>query len=91
MSGRSESSEHLPDELDPRVEDPDDVVGVLALWPEAPQADSPVGGHGSPIGWFWRSDADGVATWGPTSRPVPQWTRPGATPVETLGRQGDHH
>jgi hypothetical protein len=25
--------------------------------------------------------ADGVATWGPTSRPVPQWTRPGATPV----------
>ncbi len=33
----------------------------------------------------------GVATWGPTSRPVPQWTRPGATPVETLGRQGHHH
>ncbi|WP_432589399.1 DUF899 domain-containing protein [Streptomyces sp. HD1123-B1] len=41
--------------------------------------------------WYWRSDADGVATWGPTSRPVPQWTRPGATPVETLGRQGEHH
>lgn len=41
--------------------------------------------------WYWRTDADGVATWGPTSRPVPQWTRPGATPVETLGRQGDHH
>jgi predicted dithiol-disulfide oxidoreductase (DUF899 family) len=40
-------------------------------WPEAPQAGS-----------FWRSDADGVATWGPTSRPVPQWTRAGATPVE---------
>jgi hypothetical protein len=38
--------------------------------------------------WYWRSDADGVATWGPTSRPVPQWTRPGVTPVETLGRQG---
>jgi len=36
----------------------------------------------------WRSDADGNATWGPTSRPVPQWTRPGATPVETLGRHG---
>ena len=31
------------------------------------------------------------ATWGPTSRPVPQWTRPGATPVETLGREGHHH
>jgi hypothetical protein len=60
-------------------------------WPEAPQADSPVGGHGSPICWYWRSDADGVATWGPTSRPVPQWTRPGATPVESLGRQGHHH
>jgi hypothetical protein len=41
--------------------------------------------------WYWRSDADGVAAWGATSRPVPQWTRPGATPVETLGRHGDHH
>ena len=41
--------------------------------------------------WYWRSDADGVATWGPTSRPVPQWTRPDAIPVETLGRQGHHH
>jgi Bacterial protein of unknown function (DUF899) len=41
--------------------------------------------------WYWRADVDGVATWGPTSRPVPQWTRPGATPVETLGRQGHHH
>jgi predicted dithiol-disulfide oxidoreductase (DUF899 family) len=41
--------------------------------------------------WFWCSDADGNATWGPTSRPVPQWTRPGATPVETLGRHGDDH
>ena len=60
-------------------------------WPEAPDAGSPVGGHGAPICWYWRTDADGVATWGPTSRPVPQWTRPGATPVETLGRQGDHH
>ena len=36
-------------------------------------------------------DADGNASWGPTSRPVPQWTRPGATPVDTLGRQGSHH
>jgi hypothetical protein len=41
--------------------------------------------------WYWRSDTDGVATWGPTSRPVPQWTRPGAAPVETLGRHGHHH
>lgn len=37
--------------------------------------------------WYWRSDADGVATCGPTSRLLPQWTRPGAIPVETLGRQ----
>ncbi len=41
--------------------------------------------------WYWRSDANGNATWGPASRPVPQWTRPGATPVETLGRHGHHH
>ena len=37
------------------------------------------------------SVADGNPTWGPTSRPVPQWTRPGATPVETLGRNRHHH
>jgi predicted dithiol-disulfide oxidoreductase (DUF899 family) len=40
--------------------------------------------------WFWRSDADGNATFGPTSRPVPQWTRPGASAVQTLGRRGPH-
>jgi hypothetical protein len=57
-------------------------------WPEAPQVGAPVGGHGAPICWYWRSDADG-ANWGPTSRPTPQWTRPGATPAATLGRQGD--
>ncbi|WP_448642471.1 DUF899 family protein [Geodermatophilus sp. URMC 63] len=59
-------------------------------WPAAPQVGSPVGGHGAPISWYWRSDADGHATWGPTSRPTPQWTRPGATPVQTLSRHGDH-
>ena len=52
---------------------------------------APVGGHGAPICWYWRSGPDGVGSWGPTSRPVPQWTRPGATPVETLGRQEHHH
>jgi predicted dithiol-disulfide oxidoreductase (DUF899 family) len=41
--------------------------------------------------WYWRTDADGRGTWGPTSRPVPQWTRPGATPVTTLGRTEHHH
>jgi hypothetical protein len=58
-------------------------------WPEGRQERPPGGGPGAC--WYWRSDADGVATWGPTSRPVPQWTRPGATPLETLGRQGHHH
>ena len=42
-------------------------------------------------GWFWRTDADGVAGWSETSRPAPQWTRPGATPVESLGRHDHHH
>ena len=60
-------------------------------WPDAIDAGSPEGGHGAPISSSWRSDANGVHTWGPTSRPVPQWTRPGATPVTTLGREGDHH
>ncbi len=41
--------------------------------------------------WYWRTDVDGNATWGPTGRPVPQWTRPGATPETTLGRKGEHH
>jgi predicted dithiol-disulfide oxidoreductase (DUF899 family)/uncharacterized protein YndB with AHSA1/START domain len=60
-------------------------------WPESPEVGAPIGGHGAPICWYWRSDADGNATWGPTSRPVPQWTRPDATPVENLGRgAGDH-
>jgi predicted dithiol-disulfide oxidoreductase (DUF899 family) len=41
--------------------------------------------------WYWRSDADGVDTWGPISRPVPQWTRPDVAAVDTLGRQRHHH
>jgi predicted dithiol-disulfide oxidoreductase (DUF899 family) len=41
--------------------------------------------------WYWRTDVNGNPTWGPTGRPAPQWTRPGATPEETLGRTGDHH
>ncbi len=57
-------------------------------WPEAPDAGSPAGGHGEPICWYWRASADG-ADWGPTSRPTSQWTRPGATPTASLGRQGD--
>jgi len=41
--------------------------------------------------WYWRSDANGNATWDETSRPVPQWKRPGAAPVHTLGRTGQFH
>jgi hypothetical protein len=59
-------------------------------WPEGSNF-QPDGGRPNGSCWYWRSDADGVATWGPTSRPVPQWTRPGATPVESLGRHGHHH
>jgi predicted dithiol-disulfide oxidoreductase (DUF899 family) len=51
----------------------------------------PTGGQRNGACWYWRSDADGNATWGPTSRPIPQWTRPGATPVDSLGRQGHQH
>lgn len=47
--------------------------------------------EGRDPGWFWRSDADGAAGWNETTRPVPQWTRPGATAVESLGRHGHHH
>jgi predicted dithiol-disulfide oxidoreductase (DUF899 family) len=59
-------------------------------WPEG-RTFRPPGGRPNGACWYWRSDANGNATWGPTSRPVPQWTRPGATPVETLGRHGHHH
>ena len=41
--------------------------------------------------WYWRSDANGNATWDGTSRPAPQWTRPGVTAEETLGRDGHCH
>ncbi|WP_317452684.1 DUF899 family protein [Streptomyces sp. CBMA29] len=41
--------------------------------------------------WYWRADVEGNATWGPTGRPVPQWTRPGVTAEQTLGRSGEHH
>jgi predicted dithiol-disulfide oxidoreductase (DUF899 family) len=41
--------------------------------------------------WYWRLDSEGNPTWGPTGRPAPQWTRPGATPENDLGRKGMHH
>jgi hypothetical protein len=60
-------------------------------WPEAIRSGAPVGGHGAPISSSWRTNADGKPDWGPTGRPAPQWTRPGATPETTLGRHGDCH
>lgn len=55
-------------------------------------ADNPEGApEGREACWYWRSDADGRAGWAQTSRPVPQWTRPGATPVQALGRRAHHH
>jgi predicted dithiol-disulfide oxidoreductase (DUF899 family) len=56
-------------------------------WEDNPEG-WPEGRHSC---WSWRLDADGNSTWGPTSRPAPQWIRPGATPVDTLGRKGEHH
>ncbi|GLY81204.1 DUF899 domain-containing protein [Actinoallomurus iriomotensis] len=61
--------------------------GRREAWEDQPEG-RPEGRHAC---WYWRSDADGNATWGPTSRPVPQWTRPGATPVQTLGRSDHDH
>ncbi len=61
------------------------VLGRDEAWGDKPEG-WPEGGHSA-----WRSDAEGTIEWGPTSRPVPQWTRPGATPVHTLGRRGHHH
>lgn len=55
-------------------------------WEEVP-ADWPAGRHAC---WSWRTDAEGVPTGGGTSRPLPQWERPGATPVTTLGRHEQH-
>lgn len=55
-------------------------------WEEVPDG-WPAGNHAC---WTWRTDAEGTPTWGETSRPLPQWARPGATPVTTLGRRGAH-
>ncbi|NYJ07694.1 DUF899 domain-containing protein [Petropleomorpha daqingensis] len=56
-------------------------------WQDNPEG-WPEGQHAC---WYWRVDVEGNPTWGGTGRPVPQWTRPGATPEETLGRRGPHH
>ncbi len=60
-------------------------------WPEPARMGGPEGGSVVQTCWYWRSNVDGDADWGPASRPVPQWTRPGVTPEKTLGRQGHCH
>ncbi|GAA4171462.1 DUF899 family protein [Gryllotalpicola koreensis] len=75
------------------TEAPDASFALLDMTPygrgEAWQ-DNPDGWpEGQRACWYWRSDASGEPTW-ETSRPVPQWTRPGATPVTELGRH-EHH
>lgn len=40
--------------------------------------------------WYWRTGADGEPGWDAT-RPTPQWTRPGAGPVTSLGRHEHCH
>jgi predicted dithiol-disulfide oxidoreductase (DUF899 family) len=42
--------------------------GRSEAWEDNPEG-WPGGDHAC---WYWRSDADGNATWGPTSRPVAQ-------------------
>lgn len=70
-------------------------LGLLDMTPYGRGEDWEDGPEGWPEGrhacWSWRTDADGEPTWGPTSRPTPQWARPGAGPVDTLGRQSDPH
>jgi predicted dithiol-disulfide oxidoreductase (DUF899 family) len=73
----------------------DTTLGLLDMTPygrDETWQDNPEGWpEGRHSCWYWRTDADGNATWGPTSRPTAQWTRPGATPEETLGRHDHHH
>ncbi|MCU1603175.1 MAG: hypothetical protein JWO22_3884 [Frankiales bacterium] len=61
--------------------------GRREAWQDSPE-DWP---EGDDPCWYWRSDVEGNATWGPTGRPVPQWTRPEAFAADTLGREGGCH
>lgn len=61
--------------------------GRREVWEDGPRS-RPAPRHAC---WFWRTDVDGNPTWEGTGRPVPQWTRPGATAETTLGRRGGCH
>ncbi|MBE1877394.1 DUF899 family protein [Myceligenerans pegani] len=63
------------------------VYGRGEAWQDVPDG-WPEGNHPC---WYWRSDANGVNGWGPASRPVPQWTRPGAAPVDPATADAHHH
>ena len=60
--------------------------GRREAWQDVPDG-WPEGHHPC---WYWRTDAAGRPAWD-TGRPAPQWTRPGAGPVDGLGRHGHHH
>lgn len=60
--------------------------GRREAWQDTPEG-WPEGTHPC---WYWRTDDAGVGGHGPTSRPVPQWGRPGATPVTEQGRAHHH-
>ena len=57
--------------------------GRRESWEQNPEGWSE--GHGAC--WHWRRNFEGVTGWAVDSRPTPQWTRPGAGPVTSLGRQ----
>ena len=70
-------------------------MGLLDVTPygrrEAWEQNPPGWPEGNHACWYWRTDANGDSDLGETGRPVPQWTRPGAPPVTTLGRTGHMH
>ncbi|MBL0884866.1 DUF899 family protein [Myceligenerans indicum] len=63
------------------------VYGRGEAWQDTPDG-WPEGHHPC---WYWCSDAEGASGWGPASRPAPQWTRPGATPVDPAAGHTHHH
>jgi predicted dithiol-disulfide oxidoreductase (DUF899 family) len=77
------------------TEAPDGVFALLDMTPYGRGESWQDNPEGWPAGdrpcWYWRQDVDGNPTWD-TSRPVPQWTRPGVTPEQSLGRgEQEHH
>ncbi|GAA0434143.1 hypothetical protein Aca07nite_01010 [Actinoplanes capillaceus] len=63
------------------------AYGRGEAWEDQPEG-RPEGRHPC---WYWRTEEDGAPSWGPASRAVPQWTRPGVTAETTLGRDGHCH